>query len=50
MPLSACGPQTARTTVVQGKVIVEDGEIAPIDMGPVIAEYNQWSRHMTETL
>lgn len=45
-----CGPQTARTTVVHGRVIVEDGEIAPVDMGPVIEEHNKWSRHITQTL
>lgn len=45
-----CAPQTVRTTVVHGKVIVEDGEITPMDMGPVIEEHNKWSRHITDVL
>ncbi|MCR9139074.1 MAG: 8-oxoguanine deaminase [Alphaproteobacteria bacterium] len=45
-----CAPQSARTTVVHGEVIVEDGTIAPMDMGPVVEEHNMWSRRIAETL
>lgn len=45
-----CAPQCARTTVVHGRVIVEDGTILPVDMGPVVEEHNLLSRRITESL
>lgn len=36
-----CAPTRARHTVVDGRLIVDDGEVATIDMGPVIAEHNR---------
>jgi cytosine/adenosine deaminase-related metal-dependent hydrolase len=36
-----CAPTTARHTVVGGRLIVDNGEIATIDMGPVIREHNR---------
>ncbi len=38
-----CAPQRVRTAVVHGKVIVEDGEIATMNMAPVIREHNRLS-------
>lgn len=38
-----CAPQTVRTTVVNGRVIVEGGRIVTMDMAPVVAEHNKWS-------
>ena len=36
-----CAPTRARHTVVGGRMIVEDGEIVTLDMGPVVAEHNR---------
>jgi len=36
-----CAPQQARTTVVNGKVVVRDGQIATMDMRPVIETHNR---------
>jgi len=38
-----CSPQSAKTTVVNGKVVVEDGAIAAMDMEPVIRDHNRLS-------
>jgi cytosine/adenosine deaminase-related metal-dependent hydrolase len=38
-----CTPQNAHMTVVQGRVVVENGEIRTVDMEPVVAEHNKWS-------
>jgi 8-oxoguanine deaminase len=42
-----CAPQTARYTVVGGRLIVADGRIATLEMEPVIEEHN---RHAAELL
>jgi cytosine/adenosine deaminase-related metal-dependent hydrolase len=36
-----CAPTRARHTVVNGRLIVDDGEIVTLDMAPVIAEHNR---------
>ena len=36
-----CAPTRARHTVVGGRLIVEDGEVATIDMEPVIRDHNR---------
>lgn len=36
-----CAPTRARHTVVGGRMIVEDGEIVTLDIGPVVAEHNR---------
>jgi len=38
-----CSPQSAKTTVVSGRVIVEDGSIVTMDMAPVIQDHNRLS-------
>lgn len=43
-----CAPQTARVTVVGGRVIVKDGRIVTVDMEPVIAEHNRHAARMAE--
>jgi len=43
-----CAPQAARTTVIHGKVIVDNGEIAAMDMAPLIEEHNRWSLRLAE--
>jgi cytosine/adenosine deaminase-related metal-dependent hydrolase len=36
-----CAPQQARTTVINGKIVVRDGEIVTMEMAPVIATHNR---------
>ena len=36
-----CAPQQARTTVINGKVVVRDGEIVTMDMGPMVETHNR---------
>jgi 8-oxoguanine deaminase len=36
-----CAPQQARTTVINGKVVVRDGEIVTMDMGPIVETHNR---------
>ena len=36
-----CAPQQARTTVVNGRIVVRDGQIATLDLGPVIEAHNR---------
>lgn len=43
-----CAPQSARTTVINGKIIVSDGQIATMDMGPVIETHNRLSLKLAE--
>ncbi|PVB63470.1 8-oxoguanine deaminase [Labrenzia sp. 011] len=38
-----CAPQAAKTTVINGRVIVEDGRIVTMDMEPVIRDHNRMS-------
>jgi 8-oxoguanine deaminase len=38
-----CQPQKARYTVINGRVVVDDGVIATVDMEPVIAAHNKFS-------
>ena len=36
-----CAPTRARVTVVHGRVVVEDGRVATVDMAPVVARHNR---------
>jgi 8-oxoguanine deaminase len=38
-----CAPQKARYTVINGRVIVENGAVVTVDMGPVIEAHNCFS-------
>ncbi|MDD2767569.1 MAG: 8-oxoguanine deaminase [Methylococcus sp.] len=38
-----CTPQKARYTVINGRVVVDQGRIATVDMMPVVEQHNQWS-------
>ena len=44
-----CAPQPAVHTVINGKVVVRDGEIVTMDMGPVIETHNRCARALTLT-
>ena len=41
-----CTPQPARHTVVHGRVIVRDGVVTTLDMGPVVQEHNAHARRL----
>ena len=41
-----CAPQTADTVVVNGRIVVQDGEVITVEMGPVIENHNNISRTM----
>ncbi|HID86649.1 MAG TPA: 8-oxoguanine deaminase, partial [Anaerolineae bacterium] len=50
-PLAAlvfCTPQRVALSVINGKVVVEDGELRAVDLGPVIERHNRISRQMLE--
>jgi 8-oxoguanine deaminase len=36
-----CAPTRARVTVVHGRVVVEDGRVVTVDMGPVVEKHNR---------
>jgi hypothetical protein len=36
-----CAPRQARTTVINGKVVLRDGEIITMEMGAVIETHNR---------
>jgi 8-oxoguanine deaminase len=36
-----CAPTRARFTVVHGRVVVEEGRVATVDMGPVVERHNR---------
>jgi 8-oxoguanine deaminase len=38
-----CAPQRARYTVIDGRVVVEDGRVVTVDMEPVIEAHNRFS-------
>lgn len=38
-----CAPQKARYTVINGRVVVENGHVVTVDMGPVIEAHNRFS-------
>lgn len=43
-----CAPQPARTTVINGRVVVKDGEIVTMDMAPVVATHNRLAAKLAE--
>jgi len=36
-----CAPQKARYTVINGRVVVENGKVTTVDMGPVVEQHNR---------
>jgi 8-oxoguanine deaminase len=38
-----CAPQKARYTVINGRVVVENGQVTTVDMNPVIEAHNRFS-------
>jgi cytosine/adenosine deaminase-related metal-dependent hydrolase len=46
--LLTCAPSQVWFSVINGRVVVEDGEFLPFDLHPVIERHNQLSREMME--
>ncbi|WP_298814244.1 8-oxoguanine deaminase [uncultured Roseibium sp.] len=45
-----CAPQSAKTTVVNGRIVVEDGAIVTMDMVPIINQHNRLSLELASDL
>ena len=43
-----CAPQKARHTVIDGRVVVENGRVTTVDMAPVIEAHNRFSRELAD--
>jgi 8-oxoguanine deaminase len=41
-----CAPQKARYTVIDGRVVVDNGQITTVEMAPVIEAHNRFSREL----
>ena len=41
-----CAPQPVDLSVINGRIIVEDGELRPLDLAPIITRHNQISRKL----
>ncbi len=44
-----CAPQSAYYTVINGKVVVDSGEISTMDMAPVVNAHNAHSRQLAQS-
>jgi len=42
-----CAPQKARYTVIDGRVVVENGRITTVEMAPIVEAHNRFSRGLT---
>jgi cytosine/adenosine deaminase-related metal-dependent hydrolase len=52
-PLAAlvfCAPQRVDLSVVNGKLVIEDGNLLTVDLGPVIERHNRISRELMEAV
>jgi hypothetical protein len=50
-PLAAtvfCAPQTVDLSVINGQIVVQDGHLTRVDLGPIIERHNQVSRRLME--
>ena len=44
--LVTCAPTRAWLSVINGRVVVEDGQFLPFELDPVVRSHNQWSNAM----
>jgi len=52
-PLAAlvfCHPQGVDLSVINGRVVVEDGQLLTVDLGPVIERHNRMSRELVRAV
>lgn len=50
-PLAAlvfCTPQQVDLSVINGRIVIEEGQLLTIDVGPVIERHNQIARELVE--
>ncbi len=47
-PLVFCHPQRVDLSVINGEIVVEDGQLLSIDLGPVIEGHNEMSRALVD--
>ena len=41
-----CAPQPVDLSIINGKIVVEDGELRPLDLTPIIQRHNQISQQL----
>lgn len=41
-----CAPQKAKYTIINGRIVVQDGQVVTVDMRPVIEAHNRFSRSL----
>jgi len=44
-----CTPQTVRHSIINGKPVVADGHLLPLDLPPLVAEHNRLARQLANT-
>ncbi|MBS4017326.1 MAG: 8-oxoguanine deaminase [Dechloromonas sp.] len=44
-----CTPQTVRHSIINGKPVVSDGHLLPLDLPPLVAEHNRLARQLANT-
>jgi cytosine/adenosine deaminase-related metal-dependent hydrolase len=52
-PLAAlvfCAPQRVDISVINGKIIVKEGQLLTVDLGPVVERHNRISRELVEAV
>jgi cytosine/adenosine deaminase-related metal-dependent hydrolase len=49
-PLVFCTPQGVDLSVINGRVVIEDGQLLTVDLGPVIERHNRMSRQLVMTV
>jgi cytosine/adenosine deaminase-related metal-dependent hydrolase len=47
-PLVLCHPQRVDLSIINGEVVVEEGQLLTLDLGPVIERHNRISRALVE--
>jgi cytosine/adenosine deaminase-related metal-dependent hydrolase len=46
--LVTCAPTRAWLSVINGRIVVEDGELRTVDLGPLVEQHNRISQGMLE--
>lgn len=45
-PLVFCQPQGVDLSIINGRIVVEDGHLATLELGPVVERHNRISREL----
>ena len=46
-PLVFCHPQRVDLSIINGDIVVEEGQLTTVDLGPVVERHNRMSRELT---